>query len=52
MNARDFILYRTQTLHIAAAGMAALVMCFVSLAVYAEPALKKTALIEQENVKW
>lgn len=52
MSERDFILYRRNTLQLAMAGIGALFLCFVCLAVYAEPALKKTALVNQEQVAW
>jgi hypothetical protein len=49
MTPREYILYRRNTLQLAMAGIGALVICFVSLAVYAEPALKQYALETQES---
>lgn len=52
MTSHEYILYRRNTLQLAMAGIGALFLCFVSLAVFAEPALKKTALVNQEQVAW
>ena len=52
MTPHEYILYRRNTLQLAMAGIGALVICFVSLAVFAEPQFKRQDLDMQEQVKW
>lgn len=53
MTSHEYILYRRNTLQLAMAGIGALFLCFVSLAVFAEHQLKREALINQEaSVTW
>lgn len=49
MTPREYILYRRNTLQLAMAGIGAIVLCFVSLAVFAEPAAHQYALETQES---
>ena len=48
----SILLELNRTASVAVTGILALAMVFTALAVWAEPALKRQALINQEQISW